>query len=129
VAKDSVFETLRMREGIRRAKMALVYLLLFFWAAICIFPLLWVAISSIKPPSEFVGQARYLPFIDFDPSLHAWRQLVVDPVDRTLLRFSNTVVVSICTTFLTVLTGAMATYGVKRSFPRSKTRERPRASS
>src|SRR4051794_39547468 len=79
---------------IRCASDGVVYLVLGLWAAICMFPLYWAAISSIKPPREFVGQAHYLPFIDFQPSLHAWRQLLTNPVDNTSLRFFNTCAVS-----------------------------------
>src|SRR4051795_10665623 len=100
------------------ASEAVVYLVLGLWAAICVFPLYWAAISSIKPPSEYVGPAHYVPLIDFQPSLHAWRQLLIDPVDNTPLRFLNTVVVSSGATFFTVVFGAMAAYGLERSFPR-----------
>jgi multiple sugar transport system permease protein len=89
------------------------YAALSVWAFVCLFPMYWAAISSIKAPTEFVSPPHYVPWIDFTPSLHAWRQLTVDPTDNTLLRFWNSVVVAVGATALTPLTGAMAASGFR----------------
>lgn len=56
----------------------------------------------------------YLPFVDFTPSLDAWVSILDYANDHLLLRFYNSVVVGITSTFLTVLLGGMAVYGLTR---------------
>jgi len=81
---------------------------------VCIVPIYWALIASIKPPIEFVGSPHYLPFVDFQPSLHAWRNIVIDSNDNTLLRFINSLVVGVISTTLTVLVGVAAAYSLTR---------------
>jgi multiple sugar transport system permease protein len=92
----------------------LTYTVLGLWSFVCIVPIYWVLIASIKPPIEFVGSPHYLPFVDFRPSLHAWRNIVIDSNDRTLLRFINSLVVGVISTALTVLVGVAAAYSLTR---------------
>jgi multiple sugar transport system permease protein len=55
-----------------------------------------------------------LPFVDFRPSLHAWRNILVETHDDTLLRFLNSLVVGAESTILTVLVGFAAAYTLTR---------------
>lgn len=90
------------------------YAALMFWSAVVLFPLYWVAITSFKTPAQVNGGPYYLPFVDFAPSLHAWRYLLVDLRNDTLRPFFNSFVVAFCSTTLAVLAGAMAAYGLSR---------------
>jgi multiple sugar transport system permease protein len=92
----------------------LTYAVLGLWSLVCLVPIYWALIASIKPPVEFVGASHYLPFIDFRPSLHAWRNILVHSSDDTLLRFVNSLVVAATSTMLTVLVGFAAAYGLTR---------------
>jgi multiple sugar transport system permease protein len=92
----------------------LTYTVLGVWSLVCIVPIYWALIASIKPPIEFVGSPHYLPFVDFQPSLHAWRNIVVDSNDNTLLRFVNSLAVGVISTTLTVLVGVAAAYSLTR---------------
>ncbi len=56
------------------------YMLLGMWAMFCAFPLYWLAVASIKPVTELSGQPHYIPFVDFLPSLDAWR--FISPIPR-----------------------------------------------
>ena len=49
------------------------YALLLLWSLVVLFPLYWVVITSFKGPVEVDNGPFYLPFVDFKPSLHAWR--------------------------------------------------------
>jgi multiple sugar transport system permease protein len=53
----------------------LVYTLLAFWSLFVIFPIYWVLITSFKLPQHVSQGPVFLPFIDFEPSLHAWQEL------------------------------------------------------
>lgn len=85
------------------------------WALICLWPIYWVVISSIKPPIEFIGPSHYVPFVDFTPSLGAWREVLFELGGEVPLRFLNTVIVSVGSTAIAVLIGSMAAYPMSRS--------------
>jgi len=56
----------------------------------------------------------YLPFVDFWPSLHAWRYIVVDLRNDTLRPYVNTVVVALTSSVLALVLGTAAGYGLLR---------------
>ena len=96
----------------------LTYALLVFWSLVCLFPLYWIAVTSLKGNLEIMRGPYYLPFVDFTPSLDAWVDVLTYANDHLLLRFFNSAVVAITSTLLTVLFGGMAVYGLTR-FPYS----------
>lgn len=90
------------------------YLILGLWAVVVLFPLYWVAITSLKLPIQVNQGPFYLPFLDFQPSLHAWRYIFVDVGRDTFRPYMNTVVVSAVSAPLTLLLGTFAAYGLVR---------------
>ncbi len=56
------------------------YGLLIFWSAFVIFPIYWVVITAFKDAIAVNQGPYYIPFVDFQPNLDAWRvQLAADP--------------------------------------------------
>jgi len=56
------------------------YTLLFVWSAIVLFPIYWVIITSFKDAAAVNQGPFYIPFVDFQPTLDAWRiQFTEDP--------------------------------------------------
>ncbi len=92
----------------------LTYAVLVFWSLVCLFPLYWVAVTSLKGEPEIMRGPFYLPFVDFTPSLDAWVSILTYANDHLLLRFFNSAVVGITSTLLTVLLGGLAVYGLTR---------------
>jgi multiple sugar transport system permease protein len=92
----------------------LTYAVLDFWAFVCLFPLYWVAVTSLKGEPEINRGPFYLPFIDFSPSFDAWAFILAASYDNLLLRYFNSAVVGLTSTLLTVLLGGMAVYGLTR---------------
>ena len=92
----------------------LSYGILGLWALVCLFPLYWVAATSLKGPFQIINGPYYVPLIDFMPSLAAWRYVLFDVSDAPLLRYLNTVIVAAASTTLTVPLGALAVYGLTR---------------
>jgi multiple sugar transport system permease protein len=90
------------------------YALLCVWAFIVLFPLYWLAITSVKLPIDVSAGPFYLPWIDFSPSLHAWRYLFVDMLNDTLRPYLNTVVVALTSSVLALAVGSMAAYALVR---------------
>ncbi|HEV8391233.1 MAG TPA: hypothetical protein VGQ35_15390, partial [Dongiaceae bacterium] len=92
----------------------LVYALLALWTLIVLFPMYWVAITSLKEPIDVSTGPYYLPFIDFQPSLHAWRYIFVDLANDTFRPYMNSVIVAFISTVLAMLVGSMAAYALAR---------------
>ena len=90
------------------------YVLLFAWSFVVLFPLYWLAITSLKTPLEVNDGPFYIPFRDFQPTLESWRYIFVDLAEDTFRPYLNTVVVGLTSTALTVLIGSMAAYGLVR---------------
>jgi multiple sugar transport system permease protein len=56
------------------------YSVLTFWSAFVIFPIYWVVITAFKDAMAVNQAPHYIPFVDFEPNLDAWRvQLSADP--------------------------------------------------
>ncbi len=56
------------------------YGVLIFWSVYVIFPIYWVVITAFKDATTVNGGPFYIPFIDFEPNLDAWRtMLAADP--------------------------------------------------
>lgn len=90
------------------------YLLLGGWALVVLFPLYWLAVTSLKLPFQVNEGPFYLPFIDFQPSLHAWRYILIDLRNDTLRPYLNTLIVSLTSTLLALILGSSAAYGLTR---------------
>ena len=49
------------------------YSLLIFWSIFVIFPIYWVVITAFKDAAAVNQGPYYIPFVDFQPNLDAWR--------------------------------------------------------
>jgi multiple sugar transport system permease protein len=95
--------------------MALSYLLLAVWAIVVLFPLYWLVITSVKLPIHVNDGPVYLPFVDFQPSPHAWEYILVGDLRNDTVRpYVNTVIVGFTSAFLALALGATAAYGLMR---------------
>jgi multiple sugar transport system permease protein len=58
----------------------LAYGLLVAWSVVVLFPIYWVIITSFKDAAAVNQGPFYVPFLDFEPTLDAWRsQFTSDP--------------------------------------------------
>jgi len=90
------------------------YILLVFWAFVVLFPLYWLAITSLKLPIDVDKGPYYLPFVDFQPTLAAWRNILIDLGNDTLRPYVNTVVVGLSSAVIALVMGAAAAYALVR---------------
>ncbi len=93
------------------------YFVLGFWSVVCLFPIYWVLITSLKSGTAIIDGPRYIPFFDFTPTLDAWKVVLTYTNDHLLLRFFNSAVVGVTSTLATLLFGALAVYGLTRFRP------------
>jgi multiple sugar transport system permease protein len=110
---SALFEPKRLGESAMATKVV-VYGLLALWTFVVVFPLYWVAVTSLKEPIAVNDGPFYIPFIDFAPSLHAWRYIFFDLGNDTFRPYLNSIVIASASTALTVLIGAMAAYALNR---------------
>lgn len=96
-----------------RAKL-ISYLILGFWTLVVLFPLYWLVVTSLKLPIQVNSGPFYIPFVDFQPSLHAWRYIFVDLFNDTVRPYINTVVVAVASSLLALLLGSTAAYALAR---------------
>lgn len=86
------------------------------WFAFTIFPLYWVFITSFKSPTVVNGGPTYIPFVDFAPTLDAWRDLFSGTRGQFFGNFLASTVVGLSASVLATAIGAMAAYALVR-FP------------
>ncbi len=99
----------------RALGMVLTYLVLILWTIIVLFPLYWMVVTSFKLPIQVNSGPVYLPFVDFQPSLHAWQYILFgDLANDTRRQYINTAVVATTSTILVMGIGSMAAYGLTR---------------
>jgi multiple sugar transport system permease protein len=104
----------RIARGLSPWAAALSYLVLGSWTAVVVFPLYWILVTSFKLPVQVYAGPVYVPFVDFWPSLHAWRYIFVDLRHDTLRPYVNTVVVALTSSVLALVLGTAAGYGLLR---------------
>lgn len=109
----SWFESRKLGEMAPGSKV-IVYSLLGFWTFIVLFPLYWVVITSFKLPLQVNDGPDYLPFIDYKPSLHAWKYIFVDLGGDTFKPYFNSVIIASVSTVFAMLFGSTAAYALAR---------------
>ena len=108
-----LFEPRRIGQMAPATKVAL-YTILLIWALFVLFPIYWLVITSVKTPATVNQGPFFLPFVDFQPSLHAWKELFIIDYQDTLRAYKNSIIISLSATALSVLVGSMAAYALSR---------------
>lgn len=102
-------------------QLAVSYAILIGWAFVVLFPLYWLLITSVKLPIHVNDGPVYLPFVDFQPSSHAWEYILVGDLKNDTFRpYANTVIVGLTSALLALVLGTMAAYGLLRFHYRPK---------
>lgn len=101
-----------------------IYAALIVWAFVSLFPIYWTITTSLKTAVN-VTQGHLIPFVDFMPDWKGWRSLGLSPDtifatstvrEEFVRRFVNSIVAALGASFLAVLLGSLAAYGLSR-FP------------
>jgi multiple sugar transport system permease protein len=90
--------------------------LCFLWAFLTLFPLYWVLVTAFKTPPAVVGGPTYLPFVDFQPSLQAWYDILAGIRGEFYHTFKNSTLVGLSSATIATALGSMAAYALVR-FP------------
>src|SRR3954447_9489776 len=89
------------------------YIPLSLWTLFVLFPLYWVLITAFKDNDSIYNGAKLLPFIDFKPSMQAWKSILGG--DNSILAplWHSLVAVTI-STLIAMVVGTLAAYGLAR---------------
>lgn len=92
----------------------LIYICLVACSLVVLFPLYWLAITSLKTPLIVNSGPSYIPFVDFQPTFDNWKYLVVDNARDTFRPLINTTIVGFSSAILALVLGSHAAYGLVR---------------
>jgi multiple sugar transport system permease protein len=95
-------------------KRAAIYVVLCLWSFICVLPLYWVFIASLKSEDAIIHGPRYLPFIDFTPSAEAWRFILFDSSENLLRPLFNSFIISATATLMVIASTCLMLYAITR---------------
>jgi multiple sugar transport system permease protein len=91
------------------------YAILLLWAFICLFPIYWTITTSFKPNTAVIQGPAYLPYIDFEPTSLGWDAVLQGSQGEIFVKnFKNSFIISLSSSILAVILGAMAGYGLAR---------------
>jgi len=96
-----------------RAKFV-AWLLLVGWSLVVLFPIYWLFVTSFKTPYQVDKGPFYLPFVDFQPTLDAWKYILFDLGNDTIRPYVNTVIVGLSSSLIALLIGSLAAYALVR---------------
>ncbi len=97
------------------SEMVISYLLLGIWAVVCLFPIYWLVITSLKLPLDVNMGPFYIPGVDFQPSGHAWKYILAgDLSNDTRRNYANTAVVALSSAVIALILGTAAAYALTR---------------
>jgi multiple sugar transport system permease protein len=96
-----------------RVRAAWRYIPIALWALFVALPIYWMVITAFKDNTAIYNGARWLPWVDYTPTTHAWHDVlggsasVVSPLEHSLIIATSATVIS-------VLVGSLAGYGLAR---------------
>jgi multiple sugar transport system permease protein len=80
-----------------------------------LFPLYWLVITAFKLPIDVASGPKFIPFVDFQPSLNAWHEMLVANGPAFVLRpYTNTITVGFASAFAALAIGSCAAYALTR---------------
>ncbi|WP_210528989.1 carbohydrate ABC transporter permease [Rubellimicrobium arenae] len=97
-------------QGYRRTGFVLALL----WFFVSLFPLYFVLVTAFKPPIAVSQGPTYIPWLDFQPTLQAFRDALSGLRGDFWGPVVSSVLVSLSATALAVLLGSMAAYALLR---------------
>jgi multiple sugar transport system permease protein len=86
--------------------------LVFLFAFGALAPLYWTIVTSFKDQVDVYDGPKYIPFVDFSPTLAAWRSVFASESFPSM--FLHSVVFSTVSSALAVVLGGVAAYGLAR---------------
>jgi len=95
---------------------AIGYLIIVIILIFALFPIYWMIITSFKFPNDAMSfPPKFVPFLDFVPSLNTWTGIVFGyRLNDTLKALINSVFIASVSATIATLLGSLAGYGLSR---------------
>ena len=90
------------------------FVILVGWSLVVLFPIYWLVVTSFKTPYQVDKGPFFIPFVDFQPTLDAWRYILIELGNDTLRPDLNTVIVGLASASIALIMGAAAAYALVR---------------
>ena len=95
-------------------KTTLSYAALIAWSLVVIVPLYWTVVTAFKTRADVFNGPKYLPGIDYAPTLEHWQRFFVQDWRYFSQQYTNSVVIGLTSSILSVAIGALAAYALTR---------------
>lgn len=91
------------------------YFILAIWTFVAMFPFYWLLVTAFKAPLDVNEGPKYIPFVDFQPSLYGWNELFGEQAGNFVTRpYFNTITVGLTSSVIALIIGAFASYALTR---------------
>lgn len=84
------------------------------WLLVTVFPIYWIFVTSLKSPLSVNGGPTYVPYVDFVPTLDAWRAAFSGDRGDFIAPLMNSIVISLTASVIALVIGSMAAYALVR---------------
>lgn len=98
----------------KRLKTTLAYLILVIWTLVVAIPVYWLIITAFKRPQDINSGATFIPWVDFTPGLHAFRDVFFEQGLVNSRPFINSIVVALSTALISTIIGSAGGYALAR---------------
>ncbi len=95
-------------------KTTLSYAALIAWSLIVIVPLYWTVVTAFKTRADVFSGPKYIPGLDYVPTLEHWQRFFIQDWRYFSQQYTNSVVIGLTSSVLSVAIGALAAYALTR---------------
>lgn len=91
------------------------YVFVIFWTVFVLAPLSWALVTSFKTPEAVNQGATFIPWVQFDPTLAGWRDILgISGYANLIPNMINSALITFFASLISVTLGGLAAYGLSR---------------
>lgn len=91
------------------------YVFIIFWSFFVLAPLSWALVTSFKTPAAVNQGATFIPWVQFEPTLAGWRDILgISGYANLIPNMINSVIITFFASLVSVAFGGLAAYGLSR---------------
>ena len=98
----------------RRRTRILTRAVLIVWTAVVVLPLLWMFSTAFKTQGAIFPTPKYIPWLEFEPTLDAFRTVLTQYRSQLVNAFENSVISATASAVAATFLGALAGYALTR---------------
>ena len=98
----------------RRRTRILTRAVLIVWTAVVVLPMLWMFSTAFKTQGAIFPTPKYIPWLEFEPTLDAFRTVLTQYRSQLVNAFENSVISATASAVAATFLGALAGYALTR---------------